>query len=355
MDLRQSIFKPHSAPAQGDSSSSSSSSNNNNTNNTSSSSNNNTSSSKYAPLPWSDYFDDRRSIRVGDTLFNVYASGLHNTSGPIFVFHHGAGHSGLTFGLVAKHIHARDPTYSTLVAPDCRGHGATTGDNQEDLSLQRQVDDLVGLLGAMFPLSQRSVVLVGHSMGGAVVAHAARSRRLRHVLGLVLIDIVEGSAIDSLASIPAFINARPSTFGSVESAIRWHIDSNHIQNAESARLSVPSLVKQRSDDGLWTWRTDLLPSQKFWHAWYKGLSATFASAPAAKLLILAGTDRLDKELLIAQMQGKFQLELLPAAGHTIQEDLPARVGDALLFFYKRNQPLDIAEIRRMNPTPSASN
>ncbi|KAJ1800315.1 Protein phosphatase methylesterase 1 [Coemansia sp. RSA 2399] len=335
MDLRQNIFKPHSthapSPTQEDSS-----------------------SSKYAPLPWTDYFDDRRSVRVGDTQFNVYASGLNNTSGPIFVFHHGAGHSGLTFGLVSKHIHMRDPTYATLVAPDCRAHGATAGDNQDDLSLQRQVDDLVGLVDAMFPHNQRSIVLVGHSMGGAVVAHAAGSRRLRHVLGLVLIDIVEGSAIDSLASIPAFISARPSTFGSVESAIRWHIDSNHIQNSESARLSVPSLVKQRSD-GTWTWRTDLLPSQKFWHAWYKGLSSTFASAPAAKLLILAGTDRLDKELLIAQMQGKFQLELLPAAGHTIQEDLPARVGDALLFFYKRNQPLDIAEIRRMNPTPFASN
>ncbi|KAJ1665509.1 Protein phosphatase methylesterase 1 [Coemansia sp. RSA 1813] len=344
MDLRQNIFKPHSIHTspldQGEK-------------------NSNSGIGKYKPLPWSNYFDDKRSVHVGDTQFNVYSSGLSNTGGPVFVFHHGAGHSGLTFGLVSKYIYDSDPTRITVVAPDFRAHGDTTGDNQENLSLERQVDDLVGLIDALFSEgSGKNIMLVGHSMGGAVVAHAAKSRRIKHVLGLALIDIVEGSAMDSLSSIPGFISARPSAFGSIESAIRWHIDSKHIQNTKSARLSVPSLVKQTSDgngsQSVWTWRTDLLPSQKFWHGWYSGLSKTFASAPTAKLLILAGTDRLDKELLIAQMQGKFQLELLPAAGHTIQEDLPERVGDALIFFYKRNQPLDISEIRRKNPTPSES-
>ncbi|KAJ2555002.1 hypothetical protein EV175_002400 [Coemansia sp. RSA 1933] len=326
MDLRQSLFKPpapvHSAP-----------------------------DAQYAPLPWSAYFDDKRIVAVGDTQFNVYSSGLDNTGGPIFVFHHGAGHSGLTFGLVSKNVHGRDPGHTTVVAPDFRAHGDTTGANQDDLCLERQVDDLVGLIAALFPGNSRSIVLVGHSMGGAVVAHVAASRRIPHVLGLVLIDIVEGSAMDSLDAIPGFIRARPTSFASVEGAIRWHIDSSHIQNTESARLSVPSLLTQQSH-GSWSWRTDLLPSQKFWYGWYSGLSSTFVSAPAAKLLILAGSDRLDKELLVAQMQGKFQLELLPAAGHTIQEDLPDMVGDALIFFYSRNRPLDIAAIRRRNPVPS---
>ncbi|KAJ1938970.1 Protein phosphatase methylesterase 1, partial [Linderina macrospora] len=80
---------------------------------------------------------------------------------------------------------------------------------------------------------------------------------------------------------------------------------------------------------------------KFWRGWYEGLSKTFSTAPTAKLLILAGTDRLDKELLIAQMQGKFQLEVMPAAGHTIQEDLPSQFGDIVLAFWKRNQRLNI--------------
>lgn len=39
------------------------------------------------------------------------------------------------------------------------------------------------------------------------------------------------------------------------------------------------------------------------------------------MLLLAGTDRLDKALTIGQMQGKFQLELIPQVGHVIQEDV----------------------------------
>ncbi|KAJ1809920.1 Protein phosphatase methylesterase 1 [Coemansia sp. RSA 2599] len=146
-----------------------------------------------------------------------------------------------------------------------------------------------------------------------------------------------------------FIAARPRSFGSVKSAIKWHIDSETILNPESARLSVPSLITKAKDADKWVWRTQLLPTEKYWSGWYTGLSKTFVSAPTAKLLVLAGTDRLDKELLIAQMQGKFQLELLPAAGHTIQEDLPDRVGDVILSFWRRNQPLDIASIRRLPP------
>ncbi|KAJ2318433.1 Protein phosphatase methylesterase 1 [Coemansia sp. RSA 2704] len=300
----------------------------------------------WSPLPWSAYFEASRSVSVSDTTFNVFASGLDN-SGPIFLFHHGAGHSGLTFGLASKHIFDSDPKSFTVVAPDFRGHGATTGEHQDDLSLDRLVDDLVGLFDALFPDNRRDVVAVGHSMGGAVAAHAVASRRIKNVLGLVLIDIVEGSAMDSLSAIPMFINARPQSFDSVENAVHWHIESDAIQNPESARLSVPSLLSPTMLDGrqVWTWRTQLLPTEKFWKRWYAGLSKTFASAPAAKLLILAGTDRLDKELLIAQMQGKFQLELLPAAGHTIQEDMPDRVGDMIVSFWKRNQRLNIPVCR----------
>ncbi|KAJ1764419.1 Protein phosphatase methylesterase 1, partial [Coemansia sp. RSA 1824] len=177
---------------------------------------------EWSPLPWSLYFETQRTVSVSDTNFNVYASGTDN-SGPIFVLHHGAGHSGLTFGLTSKHIYNSDPQSYTVVAPDFRGHGATTGNNQNDLSLDRMVDDLVGLFDALFPNNRREVVVVGHSMGGAIAAHAVSSKRIQNVRGLVLIDIVEGSAMDSLPSIPMFINARPQTFESVESAIRWHI------------------------------------------------------------------------------------------------------------------------------------
>lgn len=53
--------------------------------------------------------------------------------------------------------------------------------------------------------------------------------------------------------------------------------------------------------------------------WFKGLSAAFLAARTARLLVLAGTDRLDKELMIGQMQGKFQLVVVPNTGHMLHE------------------------------------
>lgn len=41
--------------------------------------------------------------------------------------------------------------------------------------------------------------------------------------------------------------------------------------------------------------------------WFKGMSEKFLSLKLGKLLVLAGTDRLDKTLTIAQMQGLFCL------------------------------------------------
>lgn len=35
--------------------------------------------------------------------------------------------------------------------------------------------------------------------------------------------------------------------------------------------------------------------------------------------MLAGTERLDRELMIGQMQGKFQLEVISGVGHMLHE------------------------------------
>ena len=66
----------------------------------------------------------------------------------------------------------------------------------------------------------------------------------------------------------------------------------------------------------WKWRTPLHLSQPYWEDWYQGLSDLFTSVKAPKVLVLAGTDRLDKSLTIGQMQGKFQLVLLPQVSPT---------------------------------------
>lgn len=110
--------------------------------------------------------------------------------------------------------------------------------------------------------------------------------------------------------------------------------SRTIRNPTSARISVPALLQETHDGSPkpWGWRTDLGATQPFWEGWFIGLSGKFLSAPGGKLLILAGTDRLDKELMIGQMQGKYQLIVMPEAGHFVHEDAPEKTAAAVSTF-----------------------
>ena len=73
----------------------------------------------------------------------------------------------------------------------------------------------------------------------------------------------------------------------------------------------------------------------YWKEWFGGLSAKFLSVQVPKLLLLAGVDRLDKELMVGHMQGKFQMQVLPLCGHAVHEDSPEDVSDALASFMLR--------------------
>lgn len=94
------------------------------------------------------------------------------------------------------------------------------------LALQTLTDDLFDVIrmtreemGWQAPLD---LVLIGHSLGGAVVTNLAASSRLdKDLLGYAVLDVVEGSAMDALQSMQQYLSSRPSTFQSVQSAIEW--------------------------------------------------------------------------------------------------------------------------------------
>ncbi|CAM6043610.1 unnamed protein product [Sphagnum compactum] len=87
----------------------------------------------------------------------------------------------------------------------------------------------------------------------------------------------------------------------------------------------------------YVWRTCLEHSEAYWRGWYEGLSEGFLSCPVPKLLLLAGTDRLDRNLTIGQMQGKFQMIVVRNTGHAIQEDVPDEFANVMLNFVSRNR------------------
>lgn len=290
--------------------------------------------------------------------------------GPLFVMHHGAGSSGLSFSVVGSEIRKRIPS-AGILSIDARDHGLTTlstsaSTQKADLSLSTLSADLLSAIlrtkAEMQWTGLPPIVLVGHSLGGAVVTELASTGKLgSSLLGYAVLDVVEGSAMDALQSMQTYLSTRPTGFASLEAGIEWHVRSRTVRNSASARASVPGLLTERrlsttktaeaaagggrrkeaqglgeggstsNENGValdnttsaattttsdfdnhsatngdprpWKWVTDLAATQPFWENWFVGLSKKFLSARGGKLLLLAGTDRLDTELTIGQMQG----------------------------------------------------
>jgi protein phosphatase methylesterase 1 len=268
-------------------------------------------------IPWTAYFERElflESTTDGVTITqHAYLTSPVGT-GPLFVTHHGAGSSGLSFAVVTAEIRKRLPS-AGILSLDARGHGSTRISPEPDtldLSLDTLSQDLLSVIDKtktqMGWKEMPPLILIGHSLGGAVVTDVAKNGRLGNaVLGYAVLDVVEGSAIDALQSMQTYLSTRPPGFPSLQSGIEWHIRSRTIRNSMSARTSVPALLTHNEDvkgSRTWTWRTDLAATQPFWEGWFVGLSNKFLSGRGGKLLLLAGTDRLDKELMIGQMQGR---------------------------------------------------
>ena len=342
---------------------------------------------------------------------------------------HGAGYSGLTFAPLAESLvgtcgvtgggtgggASRGGGRGTcgvwgegpgmvVVAPDLRGHGGTRAADEMDLSIETLVGDVEALYEVDLRDRYGDVVLVGWSMGAAVAikaaskaGHALASR----VVGLVAIDVVEGTAMEALKSMASILAMRPKGFDSIEEAVAWAVSSGTTRRRESAEISVPGMLLAAGEDfaggvGLsmgvgattagsttkgsetmgppppipryptiredggeeqekpcekrdtgkrerggktsykYVWRVALERTERFWTGWFQGLSRAFLDVRAPKLLLLAGHDRLDKTLTIAQMQGKFQMAVVPDSGHAIHEDQPRLVADKICAFLERH-------------------
>uniref|UniRef100_A0A3Q1HC55 Protein phosphatase methylesterase 1 n=1 Tax=Acanthochromis polyacanthus TaxID=80966 RepID=A0A3Q1HC55_9TELE len=322
----------------------------------------------FSPLPWSQYFETMEDVEVENenassvhlvcislttlNIFRLYCSGSH---GPVLLLLHGGGHSALSWAV-----------FTVVLA----------------FSLKRDIGKVVE---ALYGENPPPIMIIGHSMGGAIAVHTAAANHIPSLLGLCVIDVVEGTAMDALNSMQNFLRSRPKTFKSLENAIEWSVKSGQIRNIESARVSMGGQVKKceestsspgvsnsigegiieeeedeeaeeesnkkrmKEDDqeikkeSIFTWRVELSKTEKYWEGWFRGLSALFLTCSVPKLLLLAGVDRLDKDLTIGQMQGKFQMQVLPQCGHAVHEDAPEKVADALATFMVRHKFTEFKE------------
>lgn len=275
-------------------------------------------SSTLRPAPaihWSDYFAqefylEQKNDGIGHAKFHVYVTPPANGKAPLLVLHHGAGSSAMSFALMAKEVRKAMPGIGIL-AVEARDHGSVVWDHEGNVDNALSIELLSQDLVDMLHLTQAklgwkdlpTIVMIGHSLGGAVVTEAANKGLLGNkLLGYGVLDVVEGSAMEALGHMQTYLASRPKSFPSLSTAIEWHIRSRTLRNPQSARASVPSLLLQ-TPERRWAWRTELSSTEAYWENWFTGMSAKFLGGRGAKLLVLAGTDRLDKELMIGQMQG----------------------------------------------------
>lgn len=159
------------------------------------------------PLPWSDYFEQElylENVRPTEIITHHLYISRPAIKGPLFVTHHGAGSTGLSFALFASEIRKLLPRAGVL-SIDARGHGMTTVKRHEssanehalDLSLStlsHDLTDVLVLVQKQMAWDELSgLVFIGHSLGGAVITDVAMNGGLgTAVLGYAVLDVVEG-------------------------------------------------------------------------------------------------------------------------------------------------------------------
>jgi protein phosphatase methylesterase 1 len=210
---------------------------------------------------WRDFFHDQKDVHVPERqcTFHVYTAGPKSPpedghTVPVVFCVHGGGYTGLSFALLAEGLrdecahHAAAATCIVLMQPPChvataacapacpachhpqlqlicsqtrdaadacryrvvafdmRHHGKTMMDDadaEHDFSRQTLVDDIYAVWRALFAEEAPPTVLVGHSVGGALATWAAAAEvgegeGITSLEGLIVIDVVEGTAMGTL-------------------------------------------------------------------------------------------------------------------------------------------------------------
>jgi len=290
--------------------------------------------SKYSPLSWKDYFELIDYVSYGIPVY--YSKGDNEV---IFFCIHGAGCSAASFCLLAKEL----KPFASLATYDLIGHGLNKHNGDVlDMSMESLVTGAMNVLEYLTSrFSDATFVIVGHSLGGSIASNLANkihngsmSTILKEkVVGLIVIDVSEGHAMNALPFMKNFVLSKPQKFDNVNSAVKYMMNSNTLHNIEAARVSTEPLLSE--DSKIIKWKVDLMKTEKFWAEWFTDLNKNFLDCGLPKILILAHPDRMDKELTIAQMQGRFKLVVFKKeVGHHVHEDEPQETAKEFKEFLK---------------------
>jgi pimeloyl-ACP methyl ester carboxylesterase len=211
---------------------------------------------------------------------------------PVLVLVHGGRDHARSFDAVAEAL--RDRWH--VVAPDLRGHGDSEWARGGSYTMAELVLDLAALVDGLGPAP---VVLVGHSLGGAVVLHYAglRPERVARVAAIEGLGPSPAMRAEQLARsfaerLGGFVDAaraidarEPRHYPSLEAAAARMREQNAFLT-EAQALHLTRHGARRRDDGSYVWKYDrmiLTPSAA--RPDFEGLEALWGRIPCPVLLV----------------------------------------------------------------------
>jgi pimeloyl-ACP methyl ester carboxylesterase len=238
---------------------------------------------------------------------HYFASGANSLLLPPAILIHGAGGQHLFWPAPVRRLHDQ-----RILAPDLPGHGRSSGLGRHTIADYADV-----LLEFVRTLNLSTIVLVGHSMGGAIALDFA-ARFPRRVLGLVLVGT--GARL-RVAPDLLRTTSNPETF---PEAVQLLVQRSFAPHTD-ARLK--DLAAQRlAETRLPVLHGDLLACDAF------DASGRLSEISAPTLIVCGAADKMTPPVHSTYLQEHIsgaRLELVPDAGHMVMLEKPEIVAGVL--------------------------
>ncbi|CAD8091720.1 unnamed protein product [Paramecium primaurelia] len=253
-------------------------------------------------------------------------------SEPIILLIHGAGHCAMTFALLIQEL----KTFCSCFSYDIISHGLSQ--RNETLTMKNLISECESVIEFIrIKNPNTNIILLGHSLGAAI---ASKIKHQSYIRGLIVIDMIESKAFESIQIMDYQLRKRPSLFSSYSSAINYHVYNNLIRNPISAQITVPHYLNENLE-----WKVDLIGTKQYWEQWFEGIQNGFDTFPYQKMLFIAESDRIPTDQFL---KSRYPIHLFEKSGHNIHEDEPIRMAKHISdFIYQQRVPINSCEIEKL--------
>ncbi|CAD8105953.1 unnamed protein product [Paramecium sonneborni] len=280
---------------------------------------------KKAKHNWNQYYENL-IIYNGIPIYSIIKSE------PIILLIHGAGHCAMTFALLIQEL----KTFCSCFSYDIISHGQS--ERKETLTMQNLIMEcqtVIEYIRMKFP--NTNIILLGHSLGAAI---ASKLKHQSYIRGLIVIDMIENKAFESIQIMDYSLRKRPNIFSSYDSAINYHLQNSIIRNPNSAQITVPNYLNEKLE-----WKVDLIETKIYWDQWFDGIQNGFDTFPFQKMLFIAESDRIPTEQFL---KSRYPIHIFENSGHNIHEDEPIRMAKHISdFLYQQRVPINSFESEKL--------